>query len=112
MIVAGKLVLIVFLRALRCVSSRRAKNGLPPQHAKTARAGDPRSRWEQLRAGLRRKEGAFSSALWPDSAAIASLRPPQHAKTARRGPRLRSAQAKRSSRALTLVSWAEAREER
>ena len=71
----------------------------------------PRARRAQLRAnlhptepkpgssgapGLRRKEGFHSSALWHDFAAFASLH---------------SAQAKRSSRALTLVSWTEGREE-
>jgi len=29
------------LGALRCTASQQAKTGLPPQHAKTARAGDP-----------------------------------------------------------------------
>jgi hypothetical protein len=56
----------------------------------------PRAIWEQLRASLRRKELSFFAVLRPDFAAIASLR---------------AAQAKRSSRALTLDSWTEAREE-
>jgi len=45
-----------FFCALRCIASPQAKNGLPPQHAKTARGWGAPACWEQLRASLRRKE--------------------------------------------------------
>ena len=44
--------------------AQQAKTGLPPQHAKPARAGDP-GLLEQLRAGLRRKEGLLFALYCP-----------------------------------------------
>jgi len=46
-----------FFRALRCTASRQAKTGVCPNTRKPRVSGAPACR-EQLRAGLRRKEGS------------------------------------------------------
>ena len=67
--------------------------GFHPHTRENRACWGPRICWEQLRAGLRRKEGSVSRRFtWPDSAALDSLR---------------SSRAKRSSQALIPVLWAE-----
>ena len=92
--------LMFFARAsLRLVPASQRRASTPTRENRACRG--PRAYWEQLRASLRREEGHYSSALRPDSAAIASLRPPS-----RRKPRVLGTPGlwgPRSSRALTLV---------